>query len=216
MKIFLDPNDPEVIENALKQGIPHDWLEAAKLSPVYKMIKEWKIAFPLHPEYRTLPMVWYIPPLSPIEKNAQQKNIATKSLIPDVESLRIPNQYLANMLTAGKVEPIVYALKKLLGMRAFMRTRHVDEAENLDILKEIDSNLQEVNEMYRYLAIANYEDRYVIPTSKREVSVENAFALKAGMGFCTGSTDSEKINITVMHKPKNLFAGKILNENEDI
>jgi nitrate reductase beta subunit len=26
------------------------------------MAMEWKVAFPLHPEYRTLPMVWYIPP----------------------------------------------------------------------------------------------------------------------------------------------------------
>ena len=30
------------------------------------MIKQWQIALPLHMEYRTLPMVWYIPPLSPI------------------------------------------------------------------------------------------------------------------------------------------------------
>ena len=27
----------------------------------------WRIALPLHPEYRTLPMVWYVPPLSPVE-----------------------------------------------------------------------------------------------------------------------------------------------------
>ncbi|XNM60913.1 hypothetical protein ACLK1T_29660 [Escherichia coli] len=30
------------------------------------MAMEWKLALPLHPEYRTLPMVWYVPPLSPI------------------------------------------------------------------------------------------------------------------------------------------------------
>jgi nitrate reductase beta subunit len=38
--------------------------------PVYKMAIEWKVAFPLHPEYRTLPMVWYVPPLSPIQSAA--------------------------------------------------------------------------------------------------------------------------------------------------
>lgn len=65
--LFLNPNDPEVEREALKQGISQSWIDAAKKSPVYKMAMEWKVAFPLHPEYRTLPMVWYIPPLSPIQ-----------------------------------------------------------------------------------------------------------------------------------------------------
>ncbi len=65
--LFLDPNDPEVIKAARADGVPEDWIKAAQESPVWKMAMEWKIAFPLHPEYRTLPMVWYIPPLSPIQ-----------------------------------------------------------------------------------------------------------------------------------------------------
>ena len=36
---------------------------------------EWKVAFPLHPEYRTLPMVWYVPPLSPIQSAAEAGKI---------------------------------------------------------------------------------------------------------------------------------------------
>ncbi|PIN63767.1 respiratory nitrate reductase subunit beta, partial [Klebsiella pneumoniae] len=28
------------------------------------MAMDWNLALPLHPEYRTLPMVWYVPPLS--------------------------------------------------------------------------------------------------------------------------------------------------------
>eukprot|EP01030_Chromulinospumella_sphaerica_P034319 gene34319-biopygen8430 len=46
-----------VIAEARKHGIPESWIESAQKSPVYKMAMEWKIAFPLHPEYRTLPMV---------------------------------------------------------------------------------------------------------------------------------------------------------------
>jgi nitrate reductase beta subunit len=30
--------------------VPGSWIEAAKLSPVWKMAMEWKGAFPLHPE----------------------------------------------------------------------------------------------------------------------------------------------------------------------
>lgn len=69
-EVFLDPHDPSVIEEALKQGIPQNVIDAAQRSPVYKMAMDWKLALPLHPEYRTLPMVWYVPPLSPIQSYA--------------------------------------------------------------------------------------------------------------------------------------------------
>ena len=35
-------------------------------SPIYALTKHFQVALPLHPEYRTMPMVWYIPPLSPV------------------------------------------------------------------------------------------------------------------------------------------------------
>jgi nitrate reductase beta subunit len=67
------------------------------------MAMEWKVAFPLHPEYRTLPMVWYVPPLSPI--------------------------YLANLLTAGDEEPIAACLERMLAMRAYMRAKTIERRD---------------------------------------------------------------------------------------
>ncbi|KAG1432937.1 hypothetical protein G6F57_022562 [Rhizopus arrhizus] len=57
LDLFLDPHSPEVIAAAREQGIPESWLESARQSPVYKMAVQWRVAFPLHPEYRSLPMV---------------------------------------------------------------------------------------------------------------------------------------------------------------
>ena len=85
LDIFLDPNDPKVIAEAERQGIPHAWLESAKASPIWKMAMEWKVAFPLHPEYRTLPMVWYVPPLSPITSAASAGKIGLDGTMPDVK-----------------------------------------------------------------------------------------------------------------------------------
>ncbi len=68
------------------------------------MAMEWKLALPLHPEYRTLPMVWYVPPLSPIQSAADAGELGSNGILPDVESLRIPVQYLANLLTAGEYQ----------------------------------------------------------------------------------------------------------------
>ena len=78
------------------------------------MAMDWKVAFPLHPEYRTLPMVWYIPPLSPIQSAAQAGKIATKDgIMPDLDDMRIPVKYLANLLTGGKEAPVRYGMKRI-------------------------------------------------------------------------------------------------------
>ncbi|MGH7876910.1 MAG: nitrate reductase subunit beta, partial [Candidatus Dormibacteraceae bacterium] len=57
--VFLDPEDPEVRAQASRDGIPDDWIEHARRSPVYALAMRYRVALPLHPEYRTLPMVWY-------------------------------------------------------------------------------------------------------------------------------------------------------------
>ncbi len=56
-QILLDPNDPEVIAGARAEGISDEWIEAAQRSPVYKLIHTYGVALPLHPEFRTVPMV---------------------------------------------------------------------------------------------------------------------------------------------------------------
>lgn len=190
LKIFLDPNDPRVIEQARADGIPEAWLESARKSPVYKMAVEWKIAFPLHPEYRTLPMVWYVPPLSPIQSAAASGAMGMNGIIPDTKSLRIPVKYLANLLTAGKEAPIVTGLDRMLAMRAYMRGKSVDGVANTSVLKQAGLTAEQVEEMYRYMAIANYEDRFVIPSSHR-AEIVDAYDEKGSCGFTFGNGCSD-------------------------
>ena len=189
LDIFLDPTNPEVLAADRAEGIPEAWLTAAQQSPVYKMAIDWKLAFPLHPEYRTLPMVWYVPPLSPIQAAANSEQLGMNGNIPDVRSLRIPVGYLANMLTAGDEQPIVLALERMLAMRSYMRSKTVDNSIDLDVLKQVGLTQSQVEDMYRYLAIANYEDRFVIPTSHREYasSTYDAFNEHGGCGFSFGN-----------------------------
>ena len=186
LDIFLNPHDPEVEREALKQGISQSWIDAAKKSPVYKMAVDWKIAFPLHPEYRTLPMVWYVPPLSPIQSAIENGFIGENGIIPSVDEMRIPLRYLANLLTAGKVEPVKEALERMIAMRRFKRGQVV-EGETLEqTLDGTGLTPAMVEDMYQTLAIANYEDRFVIPTSHKEM-VENSFEDKASCGFSFGN-----------------------------
>jgi nitrate reductase beta subunit len=191
LQIFLDPNDPAVIEQARRDGVPEAWLEAAKRSPVYKMAVDWRVALPLHPEYRTLPMVWYIPPLSPVQARVEAGAIQMKGELPDVMSLRIPLKYLSNLFTAGDEAPVARALERMLAMRAFMRGRHVDGVDRPEVLQQAGISLAEVEDMYRIMAIANYEDRFVIPTTHREYA-EDAFDLRGSCGFTLGNPADER------------------------
>lgn len=188
--IFLDPHDPEVIAQARRDGIPEAWLEGAKKSPVYKMAMEWKVALPLHPEYRTLPMVWYVPPLSPITAAANAGHVGAKGAIPDVTQMRIPVQYLANLLTAGATEPVIRALERMLAMRTYQRGKHVDDFADPAVLAQVGLSAAQVEEMYQVMAIANYEDRFVIPSTHREYA-ENTFDMKGGCGFSFGNGCSD-------------------------
>ena len=173
-----------------KDGIPDKWMEAARKSPVYKMAVQWKVALPLHPEYRTLPMVWYVPPLSPISAAANAGHVGSNGEIPDVSQLRIPVNYLANLLTAGDTAPVVRSLERMLAMRAYQRGKHVDQLINHEVLKQVGISQAEVEDMYHVMAIANYEDRFVIPSTHREYA-ENTFNVRGGCGFTFGNGCSE-------------------------
>jgi nitrate reductase beta subunit len=199
--IFLDPHDPRVIEQARADGVPDAWLAAARNSPVYKMACAWRVALPLHPEYRTLPMVWYIPPLSPVQARIEAGAIDMKGELPDVASLRIPLKYLSNLFTAGDEAPVARALERMLAMRSFMRGRHVDGVDRPELLRQVGLSTGEVEDMYRIMAIANYEDRFVIPTTHREYA-EDAFDLKGSCGFSFGNPGDDKTGT------KSLFGGK--------
>jgi nitrate reductase beta subunit len=204
LEIFLDPHDPEVLEQARIDGIPENWLEAAQNSPVYKMAMDWKVAFPLHPEYRTLPMVWYIPPLSPVQSAAQAGAIPMEnSIMPDVESLRIPVKYLANMLTGGKVEPVTLGLKRMIAMRYYMRSVHVEGKPDTSFLEDVGLTEELVNDMYKIMALANYEDRYVIPTGHREETLD-AYGESGSCGFSFGNGCSTHGNseVDLFESPK--------------
>ena len=196
-----------MIAQARKDGIPDSVIKAAQQSPVYKLAVDWKLALPLHPEYRTLPMVWYVPPLSPIQNAAQAGKVGMNGILPDVDSLRIPVRYLANLLTAGDEKPVKLALKRLLAMRAYKRAQNVEGTENLDVLKDVGLSKAQAEDMYRYLAIANYEDRYVIPTAHREEAMSEAFAERNGCGFTFGSGCNGSSEV-------NMFGGKKANRRD--
>lgn len=169
--VLLDPHDPAVIEAARRDGIPEDWIDAAQRSPIWKLIQTYRVALPLHPEYRTMPMVWYIPPLSPVVDVVTESGNDgedARTLFAAIDKLRIPISYLAEMFTAGDIAPVDRALRTLAAMRSYMRGVSIDGERDERIARAVGMSGTEIEEMYRLLAIAKYEDRYVIPTAHAE------------------------------------------------
>jgi nitrate reductase / nitrite oxidoreductase, beta subunit len=162
LDMILDPNDAEIQKAAIGQGIPKNFIDAAVRSPIYMLAKKWKLALPLHPEFRTLPMVWYIPPLSPITEHSKDAEG-----LKVVDSLRIPITYLSNLLTAGDEAPVRLALKRLMAMREYMRSVRVTNSPNEEVLKTVGLDVKSALSMYELLSIARYENRFVIPTVSR-------------------------------------------------
>ncbi|MDE3070101.1 MAG: nitrate reductase subunit beta, partial [Acidobacteriota bacterium] len=184
LEVFLDPGDPGVRRQARRDGIPEDWLQAARRSPVWKLAMEWGVALPLHPEYRTLPMVWYVPPLSPVMSLVEGEGSAAgpDDVFGAIDELRIPVRYLANILSAGDEDVIRTALKRLAAMRSQMRRTTLGEAPDPGVGEAVGMSASEIEDMYRLLAIARYEERYVIPSAHREVA-DNLLARQGGCGL---------------------------------
>jgi len=171
LSVFLDPHDPAVIAEAERQGIAHDWIQAAQHSPVYELAVKQKVALPLHPEYRTMPMVWYIPPLSPVTDvvdAAGYDDADPDKVFAAIEDLRIPLRYLANLFTAGDVEAVQHVLRRLAVMRAHMRAVQLGDEPDPALADSVGMHPHDVEDLYRLLAIAKYDDRYVVPKSHQE------------------------------------------------
>ena len=169
--VLLDPDDPDVVRAAERDGIPHDWVEAAKRSPIHALINIYKVALPLHPEYRTMPMVWYIPPLSPVVdvvKDTGEDAEDPGNLFAAIDALRIPIEYLAELFTAGDVAPVDRVLKQLAAMRAYMRDINLGREPDGSIPAAVGMTEEQMYDMYRLLALAKYDERYVIPPAHAE------------------------------------------------
>ncbi len=194
--LILDPHDPAVIEAARKNNIHDSVIESAQQSPVYKFVKEWKIALPPHIEYRTLPMLFYVPPLSPV-MSSMDGNVVTSvdnNFFHEIENSRVPMKYLGKLFGAGHEGKVVYALKKMKAIRIYRRAVTVGDitmetAEN--VLKEAGCTVAEAESIYRLTSLCTFEDRFVIPPMHREEAIElledvGQHKSSTGFGFVSG------------------------------
>lgn len=204
-KVFLDPTDSDVVAAARAEGLPEDWIDAAVRSPIWKLIQKYEVALPLHPEYRTLPMVWYVPPLSPVldvTTGLGGDSADADDIFHTIASLRIPMEYLAGQFSAGDVDVVAGVLMRLAAMRSHMRQRTLDGETSNELLTQVGMTAEDLEDMYRLLAIAKMADRYVIPQAHRERGAELAswasgcsLDTVGGPGMGEGRLDASQVSL---------------------
>ncbi len=194
--LVLDPHDPEVIKEARRSGIHESVIDSARKSPVYRFVKEWKIALPPHIEFRTMPMLFYVPPLLPVMSSQENGTTTTDSddFFHDIEKNRAPVEYLARLLGAGNSGKVSYALRKQMAVRYYRRLVTVGDVDGEvvnRILREADCSREEAEEIYRLTSLCNADDRFVIPPAHREEAIEMMkdpleHKQAVGFGFLSG------------------------------
>jgi nitrate reductase / nitrite oxidoreductase, beta subunit len=217
MDMILDPFDPNVIAAAKKNGIADSTIHAAQYSPTYKFVKKWKLALPLHPEFRTLPMLFYVPPLLPVmgsvkqvDTTAQSQKLndvakywpdswlydtSTEELWGTLEQARIPLEYMANLFSNGDTRQVGDRIKKLMAVRIYRRHKTVGDIsaeKSAQALSEVGLTAELAEEIYYLTSLARFDDRFVIPAAHRETAIEmmeftGDVKGSTGFGFQAGS-----------------------------
>jgi nitrate reductase / nitrite oxidoreductase, beta subunit len=191
-RLILDPKDPAVAEGARKNGIPQQWLDAALASPVYALVKEFGLALPLHPEFRTMPMTYYIPSLSPVlSLFGDTHKLMEHGMIPGMETLRVPVGYLASLLSGGNQGVIEDVMKKLIALRIFMRGENLGRPAADSVLGEVGLDRAAALRLYRLFTIAGYNERNVIPAQQREEQDPALRNQEAGFGILAKTREAK-------------------------
>jgi nitrate reductase beta subunit len=197
LDMLMDPFDPEIIASAKKNGVADSTIKAAQQSPIYKFVKKWGLALPLHPEFRTLPMLFYVPPMLPVmaslsdAKNQEQSkkmskiakfwdddwlyDTSTDELWGTIEQARFPLKYMASLFSAGDEGKVADRLKKLMAVRMFRRRETVgdiSEEKIRQVFEDTGLTAAMANDIYYLTSLPKVGDRFVIPPAHREQAIE--------------------------------------------
>lgn len=184
-RALLDPADDGVAEAARAAGISAAVLDAARRSPALRFVKRWRMALPLHPEFRTFPMVFYVPPLSPARRGAGPDGAGPLAA---ASAQRLPVPYLASLFAAGDEDAVRAALAAQVAVRAWRRAATAGDPAPADaarLLAEAGLDAGTAAEIHRLTALAPLGERVVRPPLSREAATERTPGLQGAAGLAS-------------------------------
>ena len=166
--IILDPFDESVSNKARVDGVSESMVEAARASPVYRFVKTYGLALPLHPEFRVLPTLFYVPPLLPVISSSNSggvQDVSQDGSLTSLEKARLPIKYFASLFAAGDESVMVDVYRKLMAVRLYRRAQMTkgDGSEATLALKAASMTPSQADEIYRLSTLSTVKERFVIP-----------------------------------------------------
>lgn len=204
--LIQDPFDPEVIASAKANGLDDQVIASAQNSPTYKFVKQWQLALPLHPEFRTLPMLFYVPPMLPIQARMKNKRYeidgadseGLAAQLSSLEQARVPLRYFTSLFSAGNEEVVSAAYRKMIAVRIHKRAQTVADVTEADAKKALEqgkTTAEEAEAIFRLTSLPTFEERFVIPPMAREMAIEmtqDPFLNKPLTGFGSSTQKPER------------------------
>ena len=193
--IIQDPFDPLIIAAAQANGITTQQISAAQNSPTYKFVKKWGTALPLHPEFRTLPQLFYVPPMLPVlgkMKDGIYDSSAVEGMgqmLNSLEKARIPVRYMASLFSAGNEEIIKEVYRKNIAVRLYKRAQRVKDITAEEVQQALaigKTTPEECEAIFNLTSLPTMEERFVIPAMAREEAIEQSldpYTHKPAAGF---------------------------------
>ena len=165
------PRRPRRRRRALADGISPDWIEHAQRSPVHALVARYKVALPLHPEYRTCR--WSGTSRHSHRSSTHSKATATR---PTPTTFSPPwTACGSRSSTSPTCSPQATPTSSETCSESWQPCAATCESSRCctratSVSRTVGMTGQELEDMYRLLAIAKYEERYVIPQAHAELA----------------------------------------------
>jgi nitrate reductase beta subunit len=143
-----------------------------------------------------LPSLFYIPPLAPITTSAGKDSPSGEDVfdmekpsegpllsLDELDKFRVPFMYLASMFGAGNEDVVKKTLLRQLAVRHYQRSIRVDNDPNLDVLDRVGLSEEDAKGITRAFSLSFYEERFVVPTTKREDADISPYTERGFAGF---------------------------------
>ncbi len=166
-------------------------------------------------------MLFYVPPLSPVITSEGRDSPGSTDVfdmakpdgtligLDELDKLRVPLKYLASMFGAGNEEVVRTSLRRQLAVRHYERSIRVDKKPNVAVLDDVGLTEEDAKGITRLLSLAFYNERFVVPTTKREGAdispyIERGFAGFGPMGPWT-PMKRRKSYVKAHHTPEKKY-----------
>jgi nitrate reductase beta subunit len=108
----------------------------------------------------------------------------------DVDKMRIPAKYLANLLSAGNESLVVEALKKQMACRMYNRQKRIGDVGDAKVksaLNEVGLTEQDAEDILQLISLGTFQERFVIPETHREIKTtvdpRSMYEKRGSIGF---------------------------------